>query len=190
MLYKSIIVFVQFLYVASTCFVKNDIMNSDKLFSYKGNVYDSSDYRHPGGQNDIAELVGNDLESFVNTKSLGFHLKSNSFYMDLEDMLVGQLDCTTTPTTPSETPTRPSETSTTASETPTTASENTTIYTETTISSIDIVTTEYQTTKYPTKSSRTIETPNEMQFDPVFSVANRITGVVTIFSCIIYMLTL
>ena len=70
---------------ATNCFTPTDISNSDKLFSYKGKVYDSTGYNHPGGKNDIKKLIGNDLEDFVDSNSESFHLNSSKFYSDLDD---------------------------------------------------------------------------------------------------------
>ena len=129
LLFLSLIVQVN----AQKCFVGSDIVNSDKLFTYKDNVYDITNYNHPGGQNTLKRTVGGRLEDYVNLPAYDFHLTSNSFKKDLEDMLVGILRDTcdassntttaiiTSPTTPTSTPS-----STTPSSTPTTIPSSTT----------------------------------------------------------------
>jgi hypothetical protein len=76
---------------AVNCYVNNDVITSNILFSYKGKVYDSTGYKHPGGKNDINRLIGNDLETFVNENKYSFHLKSSEFTSDLLKMYVGDL---------------------------------------------------------------------------------------------------
>jgi hypothetical protein len=81
------------------CFVNNDIINSNNLFTYQGNVYDITNYNHPGGQGTLNQAVGNALENFVNMPKYDFHLTSNKFTNDLNNMLVGVLKdtCSTVP---------------------------------------------------------------------------------------------
>jgi len=38
---------------AQKCFVNTDIINSKTLFTYQGNVYDITNYNHPGGMNTL-----------------------------------------------------------------------------------------------------------------------------------------
>jgi len=80
------------------CYNINDIDPNLNLFTYKGKVYDATDYNHPGGKGDINKLVGNELSDFVNDKKYSFHLDSNRFYTHLDKMYVGDLleSCITT----------------------------------------------------------------------------------------------
>ena len=101
-LFKTIISQLLFICVNSQkCFVKNDVVNSNKLFTYQGNVYDITGYNHPGGQVDLEKTLGNALEDFVNLPEYDFHLNDNKFKKDLNNMLVGILNdtCTTDPPT-------------------------------------------------------------------------------------------
>jgi hypothetical protein len=140
---------------ATTCFTQNQIQGSDILFTYKGKVYDTTGYRHPGGQNDIKKLVGHDLSEFVNSKSESFHLDSSRFYSQLNDMYVGNLQSTcpgitTTTAIPSVETTIPSVETTSSSETTTSAgtttSSGTTTSVGTTSSAETTTTTETTTT--------------------------------------------
>ena len=70
----------------SKCYIQSDVTNSNSLFSYKGNVYDTTNYVHPGGQAKIKILIGNDLADFVNANSYSFHLKSgNRFFTQMNN---------------------------------------------------------------------------------------------------------
>jgi len=146
---KIILLCLSFLIQVNTqeCFVNDDIVNSDKLFTYKDNVYDITNYNHPGGQTTLKRTVGDRLEDYVNLPAYDFHLSSNSFKKDLVDMLVGILrdTCneTSTPTTSisTSTPTTSISTSTptisisTLTPTTSTSTLTTTSSTSTTISS-------------------------------------------------------
>ena len=68
------------------CFTSSDVSNSDKLFSYKGKIYDITGYSHPGGNSDLKKTIGDDLELYVNDNDYDFHLTSNDFTKDLKDM--------------------------------------------------------------------------------------------------------
>ena len=97
---KSIFLQLFFLCVNSQkCFVNNDIVNSNNLFTYMGNVYDITNYNHPGGQTTLQRTVGTSLETFVNMPKYNFHLTSNKFKSDLDKMIVGVLKptCVTIP---------------------------------------------------------------------------------------------
>ena len=76
---------------AQKCFTTTDIFNSDNLFSYKGKVYDITNYSHPGGQNTLKMTIGQPLEQFVNMNKYDFHLNSNKFTNDLKNMYIGIL---------------------------------------------------------------------------------------------------
>jgi len=76
---------------AQKCFVNTDITNSQTLFTYQGNVYDITNYNHPGGINTIKQTVGTALEPFVNQPRYSFHLTSGRFTRDLQNILVGVL---------------------------------------------------------------------------------------------------
>ena len=71
--------------LSDKCFTQNDINGSNKLFTYKGDVYNMSGYNHPGGENSLTKLAGNDLSEFVNSNSDSFHLSSQNFYNDLDN---------------------------------------------------------------------------------------------------------
>ena len=105
------------------CYTNNIIANSNSLFSYKGNVYDLTNYIHPKGVN-ISKLIGNDLEIYINSNSLSFHLQNSIFFSDLQKILVGELkiSCNTIPTTLNTT-TKPYSTLYTSQITSTTPSE-------------------------------------------------------------------
>jgi len=96
---KSIFLQLFFLCVNSQkCFINNDIVNSNNLFTYMGNVYDITNYNHPGGQT-LQITVGTCLETFINMQKYDFHLTSNKFKSDLNQMIVGVLKptCVTIP---------------------------------------------------------------------------------------------
>ena len=73
------------------CFVMTDVINSQSLFTYQGNVYDIANYVHPGGRNSISQVVGTSLEPFLQQPRYSFHLTSNSFRNDMLEILVGVL---------------------------------------------------------------------------------------------------
>jgi hypothetical protein len=78
-----------------------NIDSSDRLFSYLGNVYDITGYKHPAGQSDLKKLVGKDASEFFNLKKYKFHITNKRVKSDLQKMIVGPL-CPefTTATTP------------------------------------------------------------------------------------------
>lgn len=92
---KRIIITVLNFFVISVssqrCFVLTDIMNSQSLFTYQGNVYDIANYVHPGGRNSISQVIGTELEPFLQQPRYSFHLTSNRFRNDLQGILVGVL---------------------------------------------------------------------------------------------------
>ena len=112
MIYKLFILSGYFLSAFSQqCFTDNDVLTSNKLFSYNGNVYDITGYNHPGGQATLIRTVGGSLETYVNQPKYIFHLSSNRFDIDLSGLFVGVLnnDCaiidpSTTPIDPSTQP--------------------------------------------------------------------------------------
>lgn len=86
--------------LSAVCYYQPDITNSNILFTYKGNVYDVTGYDHPGGQGPMNQLVGNDLELFVNANSKSFHLTpGNKFFTDLDTLFVGTICNTPIPIT-------------------------------------------------------------------------------------------
>jgi len=89
--------------VAQVCFTQQQIQTSTSLFSYKGNVYDITNYDHPGGAAKLSLTIGKDLEDFVNLPEYSFHLTKSHFNTDLTELLVGQL-CTV-PVAPTVAPT-------------------------------------------------------------------------------------
>jgi hypothetical protein len=76
---------------SETCFTQQQIHTSASLFTYKGNVYDASNYNHPGGKSKLRLTIGNSLENFVNLPKYDFHLTRNKFTSDLTKMLKGIL---------------------------------------------------------------------------------------------------
>jgi hypothetical protein len=82
--------------VAQVCFTQQQVQTSTSLFSYKGNVYDITNYEHPGGAENLSLTIGGALEDFVNLPQYSFHLTKGEFSADLTRLLVGQL-CTTPP---------------------------------------------------------------------------------------------
>jgi hypothetical protein len=81
---------------ANNCYTENDVLNSDKLFSYKDSVYDITGYNHPGGKSDLLKTVSLDASVFFNQSQYKFHIGSSRVKNDLKKMFVGQLynDCT------------------------------------------------------------------------------------------------
>jgi len=75
---------------AQRCFINTDIINSQTLFSYQGNVYDITNFNHPGG-NIIRQTIGNPLENYVNPQKYAFHLNSNRFRNELANIYAGVL---------------------------------------------------------------------------------------------------
>jgi len=163
---------------ADACFTKYQIDGSDKLFTYKGKVYDTTGYKHPGGQNDIKKLVGNDLSDFVNSNSESFHLDSSRFYKQLDDMYIGELQNSCSPTTDSpttESPTTDSPTTdTSTTESPTTCTSTCTSDTPTTLTTSSTSTT--LTTELPVTATITKD------IIPIISSATRTTSSVFIFT--------
>ena len=140
------------------CYTNNIIANSNSLFSYKGNVYDLTNYIHPKCVN-ISKLIGNDLEIYINSNSLSFHLQNSIFFSDLQKILVGELKicCNTIPTTLNTT-TKPYSTSYTI---PTTLNTTTKPYSTSYTSEIQTTTpSEIQTT---TPSDIQTTTPSDIQ---------------------------
>ena len=90
--FKTIIYQLLFILVNSqNCFVNNDVVNSNNLFTYQGNVYDITNYNHPGGKETLQQTGGNALENYVNMPKYDFHLTSNKFTSDLNNLFVGVL---------------------------------------------------------------------------------------------------
>ena len=96
------------------CFINSDIINSKILFTYKGCVYDITDYNHPAGSNTLKKTIGLPLEDFVNLPRYDFHLTSNSFKNDMKKMYVGVLkdNCNQPTEEPTEEPTEQETTQT------------------------------------------------------------------------------
>ena len=149
---------------ADTCFTQDDINGSNKLFIYKGDIYDTSGYNHPGGNNDIKKLVGNDLSDFVNSNTESFHLSSSKFYKQLDNMYVGKLEKTclnTTESTTSPTSTNSSTDSTTTTDSPKTRKTTTTDLTTSTelTTTTDLTTSTELTTTTDITASTNFTTP-------------------------------
>jgi len=97
------------------CFSLQDVQSSKSLFVYNNNVYDLTNYNHPGGQASLNPLRGNMLSNFVNQNNYSFHLFSNKFYSDLGKMLKGKICVSTTTTTTSSSSSAPSSPSSSSS---------------------------------------------------------------------------
>jgi len=157
------------------CYTNNDVTNSNVLFNYKGQVYDLSNYDHPKNIK-IDTIIGKDLENFVNSDTLSFHLSKSRFYTDLQKMLVGELKIDCIPTTKTQPSTVKTETITEVN--PTTKTNPTT---ETD------PTTEPDSTNPVTKTT-TIKTETNFESDSPFinnSFINKDNTVLTILSLLI-----
>lgn len=135
---------------ANNCYTPSDILNSDRLFSYKNNVYDVTGYKHPGGKSDLLKTVSIDASVFFNQSQYKFHIGSSNVKNDLEKMYVGKLQDNCTDFTTVKTTIIP-ETTITKSPTTTKTTKHkktTTIIPETTI-------TEFSTTPKTKKHKKT-----------------------------------
>ena len=145
----------------NNCFTQNDVLNSNKLFSYKNNVYDITGYSHPSGKSDLLKTVSNDLSVFFIQSKYKFHVGRSNVNNDLKKMLVGSLKDTcadfTTLTTTTNLPTEIStvktkKTSTVNSTTVMTITTNpTTVMTTTTKSKKNKKNKKTSTTPYTTQ---------------------------------------
>ena len=81
---------------SQTCFTQQQVETSTNLFTYQGNVYDVTNYDHPGGAAKLSLTIGGALEDFVNLPQYRFHLTKGEFISDLAGILVGTV-CTTRP---------------------------------------------------------------------------------------------
>ena len=82
---------------SQVCFTQQQVQTSNNLFTYKGNVYDITNYNHPGGAAKLSLTIGKSLENFVNLPQYSFHLSSPKFSSDLSRILVGSLCANTYP---------------------------------------------------------------------------------------------
>ena len=128
------------------CFTQQQVQTSNNLFSYKGNVYDITNYNHPGGAAKLSLTIGNSLENFVNLPQYKFHLSSPKFTSDLSNILVGIL-CTNT---------YPVETTSTIIQTTKVPVETTSVTVQTTKVPIETTSTIIQTTKINDMTSEAI----------------------------------
>lgn len=154
----------------SICYTQNDISNSDKLFSYKNNVYDVTGYKHPGGKSDLLKTVSIDASVFFEQPRYKFHATSSNVKNDLKKLYVGQLqnNCTDFITPNSTTAAPIINTTTTFQTTKKTKTKKTKTTTETTpdITTIPITTTTSynyttNTTSVPTFTTTVVKTPCE-----------------------------
>jgi beta-glucanase (GH16 family) len=130
---------------AQRCFTNSDIINSNILFTYKGGVYDITDYNHPAGMKTLKETVGKPLEDFVNLPRYDFHLTSNSFKNDMKKMYTGVLKDNCNQTSEETTQTETTETTETT-QIETTQIETTQIPTEQVTTTSQITTSQSITT--------------------------------------------
>jgi cytochrome b involved in lipid metabolism len=153
----------------SICYTQNDISNSDKLFSYKNNVYDVTGYKHPGGKSDLLKTVSIDASVFFEQPRYKFHATSSDVKNDLEKMYVGQLqdNCTDFIISNSTTTAPIIDTTTTFQTTKKTKKTKTTTETIPDITTIPvtITTSPYNyttnTTSVPTFTTTVVKTPCE-----------------------------
>jgi hypothetical protein len=184
-MFKTLVLLTTYLVTsfATTCFTQNQIQGSDILYTYKGKVYDSTGYRHPGGQNDIKKLVGYDLSEFVNSKSESFHLDSSRFYSQLDDMYIGYLQSTcpdnptTIPSVETTTTTIPSVEITTTTI-PSVETTTTTIpsveTTTTTIPSVETTMTTIPSVETTTTTIPSVETTTTTDIIPIINSSNKL----------------
>lgn len=179
-MFKTLVLLTTYLVTtfATTCFTQNQIQDSDILFTYKGKVYDTTGYRHPGGQNDIKRLVGHDLSEFVNSNSESFHLNSSRFYNQLNDMYVGNLQSTCPGITTTTIPSVETTTTTIPSVETTTSvipSAGTTTSVETTIPSTE-TTTSVETTTFVETTTTIIPSTETTTTDiiPIINSSNKL----------------
>ena len=80
------------------CYTIDDIENSNTLFVWRDDVYDTTGYKHPAGSSTLKKTIGKDLDIFLEQSKYAFHLKSSGFYKDIDEMFVGPLSeiCETT----------------------------------------------------------------------------------------------
>jgi hypothetical protein len=80
------------------CYTIDDIENSNTLFVWRDDVYDTTGYKHPAGSSTLKKTIGKDLDIFLEQSKYAFHLKSSGFYRDMDEMFVGPLSeiCETT----------------------------------------------------------------------------------------------
>jgi hypothetical protein len=132
------------------CYTISDVTNSNNLYYYDGNVYTTSNYKHPGGSSTLSRTIGNDLSIFVNTPKYDFHLNSNKFKNDLKNYLVGTLQNTCENLS--------TATSTTTTTTTTTSTSKDTISSSTISPSTQPTTTTPLDTSSPTNTTPSITT--------------------------------
>jgi predicted ferric reductase len=85
--------------IAVPCYTPMDVFNKG-LTSYKGKVYDITNYVHPGGQKSLSRCKGLPLEEFFDKGKYNFHITSSKVetFNDLNGIYVGQLCVNPTPT--------------------------------------------------------------------------------------------
>jgi hypothetical protein len=167
-MFKTILLLSFFIFKCNAvCFNLDTINTSKSLFTYNNNVYDITNYKHPGGSI-IKKTIGTDLNTFLLIKKYKFHLKSKDFYKDLDKILVGNICDSTTPTYTSTTPTytstalndtTPTDTSTTPTDTSTTPTDTSTTPTDTSTTPTDPSTTLNDTTPTDTSTDLNDTTP-------------------------------
>lgn len=149
------------------CFTENDVINSNKLFMYKGNVYDITGYKHPGGKSDLLKTIGQDLDVFLKNPKYKFHVGKRSFVNDLKDMYVGKLSdiCDITPNTP---------------EANTTTQSFTTTYQIITTSQNNTTTQPFTTTSQNSTTSKLFTTQNQpCTIEPIINNSSQVKGIST-----------
>ncbi len=135
-MFKKIFYLISFILVNNSCslscYTQQDISDSNKLFTYQGDVYDITGYKHPGGKSDLLKTVGVTLEEWMDKPKYKFHYSKSSFYRDLDKMLVGTLSTTcegqvTTSVTTSVTSSSVPSTSVSSSSIPSTSVPSTSV---------------------------------------------------------------
>ena len=157
------------------CFTQQQVQTSNILFSYKGNVYDITNYNHPGGAAKLSLTIGNSLENFVNLPQYKFHLSSSKFTSDLSNILVGIL-CTNT---------YPIETTSATIQTTKVPIETTSATIQTTKVPIKTTSATIQTTKVPVETTSTTKI-NDMTSEAIIINQNFCYFTTTILGIIIF----
>jgi len=153
--------------VFGTCFTENDVINSDKLFMYQGNVYDITGYKHPGGKSDLLKTVGQDLDIFFKNPKYKFHVRKSSVTNDLKSMYVGNLSTNCIITTQNTVTTGQQPTSE-----PVTTSKNTVITNQQQPTSEQIT-----TSKNIVTTNQPITTEQPFHNDPIVNSSSKIQNI-------------
>ena len=84
-------------YLQSDCFSIEDVKKLQQkgriLISYKGDIYDATDFTesHPGGPGFIAKADGHDIGSVWTDPLFSFHLENELVKKSLQEMRIGKI---------------------------------------------------------------------------------------------------